>query len=1161
MAYYLDENNNYTDGGVEVWGDIRNDNPDLGCIQYIDGTNNGTFITPGQGLGLEGAVDQDNSGPTGRQDCLKFVFDTEVNMVEVVLTNFTLNPGEEEAIWTAYEADGTTVAASGTFIATASGTHDDTTFSIDTGANTFAILQLSLEPKTNPDDYYVTSLKAWDSNEVTVELIPTDASGNEIPPATIEEEETAYYKAILVDADGNEIIGATGDVDVTFTDGTAVRTGTAALGTLDFQGNDQTVALNTVFSTDALDDYIAEGSETFDVQIEDGTYTNPDGYGNVLYDTTAVVTTIIDDNDPVYVQIVEDDSAIEGSDLTHKVKLVDGDGNPVIVELGETINVTVGYTGFGGNPATEGVDYVGTISVAIVGGTSETSFNNSTIDDLFNEGTEQYKATITNAAQVNDTYEDVQIDPAADSVLGDIVDDNDPVYVRLTGDHCVDEGYNARYKVTLKDAANQPVKTLTPLTVSLTYAYTTASDGDILKTLTTTIPAGSSSVDFQVGAWDDGIPEGIEHFTVALGSVVSGGTEFENLILKTTAVETAIHDADLGEEQVNTYFENNQYKPAVASLENGGFVVTWKSYGQDGDIGGIYAQRYDSNRVKVGDEVQVNTTWKDHQSEPAIAGMSNEGYVIIWTSYNQDGPGSGVYMQRYEADGSAVGGETRVNSETIDWQAEPAVVAVDGGYVVTWMSYGQDGSGRGIYMQRFDNAGAKQGIETLVNHETEGHQSKPTIAQTDSGYVIVWQSVGQESDGSTGIYAQRFDHTGNKLGAETLINSTMSGDQTEPTVTGLASGGYVVAWSSYGQDGSGEGVYMKQYAANGTLVVDEKQVNTTTAHDQSEPSVASLADGGYLITWNSYAQDGSMGGIFAQRYTANGTAVDGETQINTTTENHQSEPTVSGLEDGSYVVAWTSYGQDGSGDGIFIQQQTLGCDIEGQVAMDEVYTPDTGDTECPMPVENVVNGTNGNDNFLYGTVENDKISGLHGDDNIKGFAGNDCLYGGDGFDHLNGGAGDDFLVGGTGNDVLEGYEGDDTFVFNTGDGYDVIWSEGGDTGENTISFGAGIDKEDIAFFYDEDNGHVMIQYSDTDMIDLAGDGHPINFDGLDDSLLSATSNDLGISEIKLADGSILSGNAIEEMLVAINSYAGVDDVTAVRNNDEIMDDIVLVAWS
>ncbi|MCF6323456.1 MAG: hypothetical protein L3J89_03885 [Gammaproteobacteria bacterium] len=85
-------------------------------------------------------------------------------------------------------------------------------------------------------------------------------------------------------------------------------------------------------------------------------------------------------------------------------------------------------------------------------------------------------------------------------------------------------------------------------------------------------------------------------------------------------------------------------------------------------------------------------------------------------------------------------------------------------------------------------------------------------------------------------------------------------------------------------------------------------------------------------------------------------------------------------------------------------------------------------------------GGAGNDTLLGGTGD-DILSGDANDDNLYGGNDNDVLNGGGGTDRLYGGAGDDILIGGAGDnvaDVLEGGTGMDTYIFNSGDGSDLI---------------------------------------------------------------------------------------------------------------------------
>jgi hypothetical protein len=42
-------------------------------------------------------------------------------------------------------------------------------------------------------------------------------------------------------------------------------------------------------------------------------------------------------------------------------------------------------------------------------------------------------------------------------------------------------------------------------------------------------------------------------------------------------------------------------------------------------------------------EFQVNTWTADSQGLPSITSLSNGGFVVVWESYGQDGSGYGVY--------------------------------------------------------------------------------------------------------------------------------------------------------------------------------------------------------------------------------------------------------------------------------------------------------------------------------------------------------------------------------------------------------------------------------------------------------------------------------------------------------------------------------------
>src|SRR5690606_9020679 len=149
---------------------------------------------------------------------------------------------------------------------------------------------------------------------------------------------------------------------------------------------------------------------------------------------------------------------------------------------------------------------------------------------------------------------------------------------------------------------------------------------------------------------------------------------------------------------------------------------------------GIYAQRYDSSGNEVGEEFQVNTYTTKNQVLPSVAMDSDGDFVITWHSFGQDGAGYGIYARRYDRLGNATGSEFKVNTYTTNIQSNPDVAMdSDGDFVITWHSFGQDGSVYGVYAQRYDSLGNAVGEEFRVNTYTTDHHLYPSVAMDSDG--------------------------------------------------------------------------------------------------------------------------------------------------------------------------------------------------------------------------------------------------------------------------------------------------------------------------------------------------------------------------------------------------------------------------------------------
>ena len=136
-------------------------------------------------------------------------------------------------------------------------------------------------------------------------------------------------------------------------------------------------------------------------------------------------------------------------------------------------------------------------------------------------------------------------------------------------------------------------------------------------------------------------------------------------------------------------------------------------------------------------------------------------------------------------------------------------------------------------------------------------------------------------------------------------------------------------------------------------VGSEFQINTTTLHHQEQLAVAMDATGDSVVVWcgGVISNSSTDGDIYAQRYNANGTPQGDEFLVNTYTESGQDSPAVAMDASGSFVVVWTSGGQDGLASSVrgqryaasgtpqgneFLVSGATGYTLEPAVAMDSV---------------------------------------------------------------------------------------------------------------------------------------------------------------------------------------------------------------------------------
>ena len=147
------------------------------------------------------------------------------------------------------------------------------------------------------------------------------------------------------------------------------------------------------------------------------------------------------------------------------------------------------------------------------------------------------------------------------------------------------------------------------------------------------------------------------------------------------------------------------------------------------------------------------------------------------------------------------------------------------------------------------------------------------------------------------------------------------------------------------------------------------------------------------------------------------------------------------------------------------------------------------------------------DENMSGTGYDDIIYAGEGTNTISGGNGNDIIYSGSGNDTLRGDTGNDTLAGGTGNDNIDGGYDDDTYVWNWGDGFDIIsdYQKSSTASRNDkIKLGEGISFEDLSFERDGNDLYVYVKNDKTQGFKLNNQFY---------------NNYYGIEYIEFADGS------------------------------------------
>ncbi len=377
-------------------------------------------------------------------------------------------------------------------------------------------------------------------------------------------------------------------------------------------------------------------------------------------------------------------------------------------------------------------------------------------------------------------------------------------------------------------------------------------------------------------------------------------------VLTLVCIVTPLFAADF---QVNSTSSHDQSDPAISMDSQGNFIVVWNSYLQDGNSGGIFAQRFDADYNPIATEFQINSESLGNQIEPAVAMAPDGNFVVAWQSPGIDQ--EDIFARRFDAAGNPLGNQFRVNSITTGIQLFPAVaVAPDSNFVIVWQSCSAQSQDQwNVCFQIYNSSGSPVGTEQNVNSFPDSLY--PDVAMDDYGrFTITWmQDEVQHTD--TQVMFRMFNNDGSPKTDPNSINTTPFCTVTYPSVSCAASGHFVVTWQAHPSTAVLSDIYARWYRFDGSPKCDEFIVNTYTDGAQQNPKVAMNDQRDFIVVWNN------DGDIHAQKFDEFTHPVGDEFIVNTYTFNDQKCPAAVIKENAEFTVVWQSTGQDGSGNGIF----------------------------------------------------------------------------------------------------------------------------------------------------------------------------------------------------------------------------------------------------